>query len=46
MIAMVNVGLLLAKIRERGFTGFTEAAAICRTSPKNFMKLSRARYHG
>jgi hypothetical protein len=41
MNAIVNVGLLLAKIRERGCSGFGEAAAICRTSPKNFHRLMR-----
>jgi hypothetical protein len=41
MNAIVNIGLLLAKIREKGCTGFSDAAAICRTSPKNFNKLSR-----
>jgi hypothetical protein len=39
MNAIVNVGLLLAKIRECGCNGFGEAAAICRTSPNNFKKL-------
>ena len=41
MNAIVNYGLLLRKIRERGCHGFSDAAAICRTSPKNFVKLSR-----
>jgi hypothetical protein len=33
------VGLLLQKIRERGCSGFGEAAALCGTSPANFKKL-------
>jgi hypothetical protein len=41
MNAIVNVGLLLSKIREKGCTGFAEAAAVCRTSPNNFKRLSR-----
>ena len=41
MNAIVNIGLVLQKIRERGCHGFTDAAALCRTSPKNFVKLSR-----
>jgi len=41
MNAIINVGLLLSKIREKGCTGFGEAAAVCRTSPNNFKKLSR-----
>ena len=41
MNAIINVGLLLSKIRERGCHGFNDAAAICRTSPKNFHKLAR-----
>lgn len=40
MNAIVNVGLLLAKIREKNCNGFSEAAAICHTSPKNFHKLA------
>jgi len=39
--AIVNIGLVLQKIRERGCHGFSDAAAICRTSPKNFQKLAR-----
>jgi hypothetical protein len=41
MNAIVNIGLVLQKIRERGCHGFSDAASICRTSPKNFVKLSR-----
>ena len=41
MNAIVNIGLVLQRIRERGCHGFTDAAAICRTSPKNFHKLTR-----
>ena len=41
MNATINVGLLLAKIREHGCHGFSDAAAICRTSPKNFQKLAK-----
>jgi hypothetical protein len=41
MNAIINIGLLLQKIREKGCHGFSEAAAICRTSPKNFHKLSK-----
>ena len=36
---IVNVGLLLQKIRERGCHGVNDASALCRTSPKNFSKL-------
>jgi hypothetical protein len=41
MQAIVNIGLVLQRIREKGCHGFSDAAAICRTSPKNFVKLSR-----
>jgi len=41
MNAIVNVGLLLARINAKGCHGFSEAAAICRTSPNNFKKLAR-----
>jgi transcriptional regulator with XRE-family HTH domain len=41
MNAIVNVGLLLARISAKGCHGFSEAAAICRTSPNNFKKLAR-----
>jgi hypothetical protein len=37
--ALINIGLVLQKIREKGCHGFSDAAAICRTSPKNFQKL-------
>jgi len=41
MNVIVNIGLLLERIRAKGCHGFTDAAAICRTSPKNFQKLAR-----
>jgi hypothetical protein len=41
MNVIVNIGLVLQRIREKGCHGFGDAAAICRTSPKNFQKLSR-----
>ena len=41
MQAIVNIWLVLQKIREKGCSGFGEAAAICRTSPNNFKKLAR-----
>ena len=41
MNAIVNVGLLLTRIREKGCNGFGEAAALCHTSPANFKKLAR-----
>ena len=41
MNAIVNIGLVLQKIREKGCSGFNDASALCRTSPKNFQKLSR-----
>ena len=41
MHVIVNIGLVLQRIREKGCHGFSDAAAICRTSPKNFQKLSR-----
>jgi hypothetical protein len=39
--AIVNVGLLLEAIRRKGWHGFSEASAHCRTSAKNFHKLTR-----
>lgn len=41
MQAIVNVGLLLRRIRAKNLNGFSQAAAICCTSPKNFHKLTR-----
>lgn len=41
MHAIVNIGLVLQKIREKGLHGFSDAAAFCRTSPKNFVRLSK-----
>jgi hypothetical protein len=41
MNAIVNIGLLLQRIREKGCHGFSDAAAICRTSPNNFKKLAK-----
>ena len=41
MNAIVNIGLVLQKIREKGCHGFNDASALCRSSPKNFQKLSR-----
>jgi hypothetical protein len=41
MKAIINVGLLLEKIRTKGWHGFSEASAHCQTSPKNFQKLCR-----
>jgi hypothetical protein len=41
MQAIVNVGLLLRRIREKNLNGFSQAAAYCQTSAKNFHKLSR-----
>jgi hypothetical protein len=38
---IVNVGLLLRRIGERHWTGFSQAAAHCQTSISNFHKLSR-----
>jgi hypothetical protein len=38
---IINVGLLLQRVRESGCHGFADAAALCRTSPKNFQKLAR-----
>jgi transcriptional regulator with XRE-family HTH domain len=38
--AIINIGILFDAIRRRGWTGFSEAAAHCRTSPKNFAKLA------
>jgi hypothetical protein len=41
MNAIVNIGLVLQRIREKGCHGVSDAAALCGTSPKNFVKLSR-----
>lgn len=41
MTAIINVGLLIEMIRRRGWSGFSEASARCRVSPKNFQKLIR-----
>jgi hypothetical protein len=41
MKAIVNIGLVLQRIREKGCSGFSDAAALCRTNPNNFKKLSR-----
>lgn len=41
MQAIINVGLLLSRIRQKNLKGFSAAAADCRTSPKNFEKLLR-----
>lgn len=41
MQAIVNVGLLLRRIREKNLNGFSQAAAYCQTSAKNFHKLTR-----
>jgi len=41
MQAIVNVGLLLRRIRERNLNGFSHAAAYCQTSAKNFHRLTR-----
>ena len=41
MNAIINIGLLLQKIREKGCHGWNDASALCRTSPKNFVKLSK-----
>jgi len=41
MKAIVNIGLLFQRIQEKGLHGFCDAAAVCRTSPKNFQKLTR-----
>jgi len=37
---IVNIGLLMQRIREKGYHGFSDAAAHCRTSSKNFQKLA------
>src|SRR5262249_6350509 len=39
--AIINIGLLLEAIRRKGFSGFSDAAAHCQTSAKNFNKLVR-----
>jgi hypothetical protein len=41
MNAIINIGLVLQKIREKGCHGFSDASALCRTSPKNFQKLAK-----
>ena len=41
MNAIVNIGLVLQRIREKKCTGFGDAAALCRTSPNNFKKLAK-----
>jgi hypothetical protein len=41
MNAIVNIGLVLQRIREKNCTGFSDAAALCRTSPNNFKRLAR-----
>jgi hypothetical protein len=41
MQAIINVGVLLRRIREKNLKGFSHAAIHCRTSAKNFHKLSR-----
>lgn len=41
MNAIINIGLLLTRINAKGCHGFSDAAAICRTSPKNFQKLAK-----
>ena len=41
MNVLVNIGLLLEAIRKKGWSGFSEASAHCRTSPANFKKLTR-----
>jgi hypothetical protein len=41
--AIVNVGLLFEAIRKKGWHGFSDAAAHCKTSPANFQKLTRGR---
>jgi hypothetical protein len=41
MNAIINIGLVLQRIREKNCSGFGDAAALCRTSPNNFKKLAR-----
>ena len=41
MNCIINVGFLLRRIREKNLAGFSQAAAYCQTSSKNFHKLSR-----
>lgn len=41
MHCIINVGLLLRRIREKNLVGFSQAAAYCQTSSKKFHKLSR-----
>ena len=40
MRAIINISVLLSAIRAKGLSGFTEAAGLCRVSPKVFKKLS------
>jgi DNA-binding Xre family transcriptional regulator len=41
MNAIINVSLILQRIREKNLTGLSDAAAHCGTSIKNFHKLAR-----
>ena len=41
MNVIVNIGLVFRRIREKNLHGFSHAAAYCKTSAKNFHKLSR-----
>jgi hypothetical protein len=41
MHVIVNIGLLLRRMRERNLPGFSQAAAYCQTSSNNFKKLTR-----
>lgn len=41
MNALVNIGLVLQRIREKNCAGFGDAAALCRTSPNNCKKLAK-----
>jgi hypothetical protein len=41
MKAIINIGLVLQRIREKNCAGFSDAAALCRTSPNNFKKLTK-----
>lgn len=40
---VINFGLVLMRIREKGFRGLSDAAAHCGTSNKNFLKLSEGK---
>jgi hypothetical protein len=44
MNALVNIGLVLQRIREKNCAGFGDAAALCRTSPNNFKKLAKGNF--